>query len=115
VVGRTPIHPVDVELIRNALAANESQSAIARRTGISQSTISKIHRGVYNVATPNEPDYTQGDPLPQLTEEEQNEILDAIAEEIIAEVIDNYLKGSDDDDEDVEYDGEDDDEEYDNE
>jgi transcriptional regulator with XRE-family HTH domain len=98
VVGRTPIHPVDVALIRNALAANESQSAIARRTGISQSTISKIHRGVYNVATPNEPDYTQGDPLPQLTEEEQNAILDSIAEEIIAEVIDNYLTSSDDDD-----------------
>jgi transcriptional regulator with XRE-family HTH domain len=111
-VGRTPIHPVDVALIREALAANESQSAIARRTGISQSTISKIHRGVYNVTTPNEPDYTQGSPLPQLTEEEQNEILDAIAEEIIAEVIDNYLTGSDDDGDIEEYD---DDEEYDNE
>jgi hypothetical protein len=57
------------------------------------------------VTTPNEPDYTQGDPLPQLTEEEQNAILDAIAEEIIAEVIDNYLKGSDDD-EDNDYNGE---------
>jgi transcriptional regulator with XRE-family HTH domain len=113
VVGRTPIHPVDVALIRKALAANESQSAIARRTGISQSTISKIYRGAYNVATPNESDYTQGDPLPQLTEEEQNAILDSIAEEIIKEVIDNYLTGSDDDDDEEDYDG--DIEEYDNE
>jgi transcriptional regulator with XRE-family HTH domain len=115
VVGRPPVHAADVELVRQALAAGESQTAIARRLRISQSTISKIHRGVYNVATPNEPDYTQGDPLPQLTEVEQDAILDAIAEEIIEGVLDNYLRGDDDIDGDYEdYDG-DDIEEYDNE